>query len=165
MKFIEVAFPLPVDSLFSYAVPMDLYDEVEIGKRVVAPFGQRTLTGFIVSISNNPPETELDKIKKIVRILDKHPVFDEKKLKFFTWLSSYYLSSLGEALKLTDPYGTSIQSEKQVFSDKETVSKLIEKEKNRNTSRYKVMELLLKKDRYTLKQLQNLTGVKSILVP
>ena len=165
MKFIEVAFPLPVDSLFSYAVPMDLYDEVEIGKRVVAPFGQRTLTGFIVSISNNPPETELDKIKKIVRILDKHPVFDEKKLKFFTWLSSYYLSSLGEALKLTDPYGTSIQSEKQVFSDKETVSKFIENEKNRNTSRYKVMELLLKKDRYTLKQLQNLTGVKSILVP
>jgi len=81
MKFIEVAFPLPVDSLFSYAVPMDLYDEVEIGKRVVAPFGQRTLTGFIVSISNNPPETELDKIKKIVRILDKHPVFDEKKTK------------------------------------------------------------------------------------
>jgi primosomal protein N' (replication factor Y) len=165
MKFVEVAFPIPIDSVFSYSIPQNLYDEVEIGKRAVAPFGQRTMTGFIVNITENPPFSDLSKIKKIVRVLDTHPVFDEKKLKFFSWLANYYLSSLGEALKLTDPYGTSIQSEKSVHSDKETINKFIEKEKNKSGSRYKIMELLLQKDKYTLKQLVHLTGVKSILTP
>ncbi|MBN8547274.1 MAG: primosomal protein N' [Ignavibacteria bacterium] len=165
MRFLQVSFPLPVDSLFTYSVPVTLYDEVEIGKRVVAPFGQRTLTGFIVGMTDEPPFDDLSKIKKIIRVLDKHPVFDEKKLKFYQWLSSFYMSSLGEALKLTDPYGTSVQSEKIVYSDRETIEKFIGNEKSTSSTRYKVMDLLLKKEKYTLKQLQNLTGVKSIITP
>lgn len=165
MRFIQLSFPLPVDQLFTYSVPVNLYDEVAVGKRAVAPFGQRMLTGFIVEMSDTPPFEDLSKIKKIVKVLDKHPVFDERKLRFFKWLSSYYMSSLGEALKLTDPYGTSVQSEKSVYSDRETIERFISLEKSRNTTRYKVMELFLQKDKYTLKQLQNLTGVKSILTP
>ncbi|KAA0265033.1 MAG: primosomal protein N', partial [Chlorobiota bacterium] len=162
MRFIQLSFPLPVDQLFTYSVPVNLYDEVAVGKRAVAPFGQRMLTGFIVEMSDTPPFEDLSKIKKIVKVLDKHPVFDERKLKFFKWLSSYYMSSLGEALKLTDPYGTSVQSEKSVYSDRETIERFISLEKSKHTTRYKVMELFLQKDKYTLKQLQNLTGVKSI---
>lgn len=165
MKFVALSFPLPMDQLFTYSVPAELYDAVAVGKRAVAPFGQRMLTGFIVEISDTPPFEDLSKVKRLIKVLDRHPVFDEKKLKFFKWLSSFYMSSLGEALKLTDPYGTSVQSEKTVYSDRETIERFISHEKLKHTSRYKVMELFLQKERYTLKQLQNLTGVKGILTP
>ncbi len=165
MMYVQLSFPLPMDQLFTYSVPAELYDVVAVGKRAVAPFGQRMLTGFIVEISDTPPFEDLSKVKRLIKVLDRHPVFDEKKLKFFKWLSSFYMSSLGEALKLTDPYGTSVQSEKTVYSDRETIERFISHEKLKHTTRYKVMELFLQKERYTLKQLQNLTGVKGILTP
>ncbi|KAB2907906.1 MAG: primosomal protein N' [Ignavibacteriales bacterium] len=163
MRFIQLAFPLPMDQEFTYSVPQNLYDEVAIGKRAVAPFGQRMLTGFIVEITSEPPFEDLSKIKRIIKVLDENPVFDPERLPFFRWLASFYISSLGEALKLTDPYGTAVQSQKFIYSDHATIEKFISLEKNQKTSRYRVMQLFLQKDRYLLKQLQNLTGVKSIL--
>ena len=47
--YVEVVFPLPFRKAFTYSVPKDLSAQVKVGVRVIAPFGRRTLTGFVIN--------------------------------------------------------------------------------------------------------------------
>ena len=49
--YVEVVFPLPFRKTFTYRVPEELEPFAIMGVRTVAPFGKRTLTGFIVNAS------------------------------------------------------------------------------------------------------------------
>lgn len=158
--FVELVFPLPFRNTFTYSVPDELLQLANVGTRAVAPFGKRTLTGFIVKKS---PTTEItEKIKPIEDILDEVPVVDEKSLKFYTWLSDYYLSSLGEALKLAVPYGTEVESKRKIIIDKEVSKKLFEDEKNKKSVKYDILGLLIERDEISFSHLQKLTKKKNI---
>ena len=50
IMFVEVAINIPSDRTFTYAVPAVLRGDVSLGKRVLVPFGKRSLTGTIVGI-------------------------------------------------------------------------------------------------------------------
>ena len=78
--FAEIVFPLPFRKAFTYSVPKDLQNIIKPGMRAVAPFGKRTLTGFIINLSD---KTELKKqeIKPISDILDDKPIFNNKTIK------------------------------------------------------------------------------------
>jgi len=91
--YVEIIFPLPFRQTFTYKVPEDLELSAKMGVRAVAPFGKRTLTGFIVNTSSKTSIKE--KIKFIYDILDDNPIIDQLSLKFYYWLSDYYLSSPG----------------------------------------------------------------------
>ena len=57
MKYINVAINLPVKNLFkqfTYAVPPQL-DHVDVGWRVVVPFGYQTVEGFVTSLAAAAP--------------------------------------------------------------------------------------------------------------
>ena len=41
-----------IDKTFTYLVPSNFKEEVEIGKRVLVPFGKQKLEGFILNIEN-----------------------------------------------------------------------------------------------------------------
>lgn len=112
--FVEVVFPLPFRKAFTYSVPKDLQEFAEVGTRAVAPFGKRTLTGFIINL---PKKVLLNKeeIKPITDILDDKPIFTNKTLKFYEWISEYYLCSLGEALKLLVPQGTDVETKRKLL--------------------------------------------------
>lgn len=107
--FIDVAVELPVDRIFTYEVPDTLSEQVEIGKRVLVPFGKRVVTGFCLGFSKN---SEVKGIKDILDVLDDKPVFDEKRLKFFQWMASYYFAPVGEVLSLICPAGLNIKSQR-----------------------------------------------------
>ena len=104
--FVEVVFPLPFRKAFTYKVPNELESDIQLYKRVSVPFGKRTLTGVIISTSKTTNVKE--EIKEVMDVLDVQPIFDKDSLKFYGWLSEYYLSSLGEALKLGFPYGADV---------------------------------------------------------
>ncbi|MEK6552023.1 MAG: primosomal protein N', partial [Bacteroidota bacterium] len=93
--FCQVVFPLPFRKAFTYSIPDELLESVKVGVRVVAPFGKRVLTGFV--IANSKTADIKEKIKPIHDVLDEKPIFDRTALKFYEWISEYYLSSLGEA--------------------------------------------------------------------
>ncbi|MEJ2105631.1 MAG: hypothetical protein P8X47_13810 [Ignavibacteriaceae bacterium] len=105
--YVEVVFPLPFRKSFTYLVPKELEKQAKIGVRAVAPFGKRTLTGFII---NKLKKVSLkEEIKPITDILDEQPIVDNEELKFYSWLAEYYLCSFGEALKLAVPYGSEVE--------------------------------------------------------
>ena len=125
--FAEVVFPLPFRNSFTYSIPEDLEENIMVGVRVVAPFGKSTLTGFVIKVREKTDVKE--KIKPISDVLDNQPIFSKESLKFYEWISDYYLSSLGEALKNSVPYGLDVESKKTIISDKEFCLQFLQKKK------------------------------------
>jgi primosomal protein N' (replication factor Y) len=101
--FVDVALNIPSDKLFTYEVPVDLQDEVEIGKRVFVPFGNRRRTGLIVKVSSS---CDLKNIKLIKEILDAEPLFSQSDLHFYQWIANYFMYPLGKALAEMIPSGS-----------------------------------------------------------
>ena len=129
--YAKVVFALPFRKAFTYRIPKDLVDFVMEGVRVVAPFGRRVLTGFVIEISESTDVEE--KIKPLRDVLDEAPIFDEKSLKFYEWIAEYYSCSLGEALRNSTPYGSEVESRRKIVSDPAVCAELYNKEK-KNTS-------------------------------
>ena len=101
--YINVALNIPSDKLFTYEVPPSLEKEVELGKRVFVPFGNRKRTGFIVGTM---PSCDLKKIKPIAEILDDEPLFSQSDLDFYQWIADYFMYPLGKALAELIPSGS-----------------------------------------------------------
>lgn len=107
--FATIAVELPVDGLFTYRVPAGLAALAGAGRRAVVPFGNRTVTGYILELTRAPLKDGLKGIKDIKDIIDDEPLFDEKRLRFLKWLSSYYFSPLGPVLALTHPLSANVR--------------------------------------------------------
>jgi len=158
--FVEVIFPLPFRKAFTYKVPPELEGDIQPFKRVAVPFGKRILTGFILNSSGTTNVKE--EIKEIHDILDVEPIFDKTSLKFYAWLSEYYLSSLGEALKLGVPYGLDVESKKKIIIHPKICEELLESEKGKDTLKEKILTILSEREDISFSYLQKLTGKKNI---
>src|SRR3990172_816887 len=111
-KYANIAFNLPINSLFTYSIPEILKDEINLGSRVVVPFGKRNLTGIVTEFSGS---TALLKVKPIIKILDTVPLLRNEMLQFSKWISNYYVCPVGEVLFSAIPKGISAES-KIVYS-------------------------------------------------
>lgn len=107
---IKVVFPLPGNRRYTYTVPVELRASAQIGCRVLAPFGRRVLTGFVIE-TDVAPLTET-KMRPILDILDEEPVISGKLLTIANWMADYYLCGLGEAIRTFLPAGLMLQSQK-----------------------------------------------------
>ncbi len=116
--FADVILPLPIPYLFTYRVPVELNEYVEVGKRVVVQFGKKKLYSGIVShLHSIPPKAY--QAKYIDSILDESPVVNESQLKFWKWLSSYYLCSIGEVMNAALPTGLKLVSKTKIIRNEE----------------------------------------------
>ncbi len=106
--YLQVVFNTPLKNTFTYLPPENISHEEEIslvcGVRVSAFLGKRKMTGFIVSVSDEKPEGDFE-LKRIEKIIDKIPLFDEDYHETVKWISSMYLCSEGEALFRMVPGG------------------------------------------------------------
>lgn len=100
-KYIDVVFNTPVNGSFTY---MTEDADCSTGYRVIAPFGKRSLTGFVISAGYDKPDKSF-KIKSITRVIDKKSLFGADEIDLARWVSSMYFCSLGEALSSMLPGG------------------------------------------------------------
>jgi len=92
--FIDVIIPVPLKRLYTYSVTEAEYEFLKPGMRVMLPFGKsKTYTALVFQKHQNPPQAY--QAKSIIQILDSKPVVQLGQLKFWTWISDYYLSPLG----------------------------------------------------------------------
>ena len=105
--YVEVAIPIPSNRTFTYSVPDESRADVAPGKRVLVPFGKRSLTGYILAIRRS---TDRKDTREIVRVLDREPLFHEEDLRFYRWAADYYFTPLGRALGEILPGGIDIES-------------------------------------------------------
>ncbi|MBK7980425.1 MAG: primosomal protein N' [Ignavibacteriae bacterium] len=158
--FAEIVFPLPFRNSFTYSIPEEFEENVQIGVRVVASFGKRTLTGFVIKLKQSSDIKE--KIKPIKDVLDNQSIFSEKSLQFYEWISDYYLCSLGEALKNSVPYGLEVESKKTIIADAVFCKELLGKEKNIKSTKSKLLQILSEKESFKIGYLQKTVKKKNI---
>ncbi|NWF49320.1 MAG: primosomal protein N' [Ignavibacteriaceae bacterium] len=158
--FVEVVFPLPFRNTFTYSVPDDLKRLANPGVRVVVPFGKRTLTGFVINVSK---KTEVKgEIKPVLDFLDTTIIFNSELIKFYQWIADYYLCSLGEALKLGVPPGSEVESKRRIINNKEFCAELLNKEKNKDSLKAKILTILSEKSEINFSSLQSIVKKKNI---
>lgn len=143
--YADIILPLPLNKLYTYLIPSDMDNNIQIGMRVIVNIGKtKFYTGIIYKIHNNKPE--VDNIKPIVSILDNTPSILPYQLKFWEFISTYYCCTLGEVYKAAIPSALQIKSECFIslskdydgitkFSPKEyTIIDLLSDNKNHNIS-------------------------------
>jgi len=96
--FCDVALAVPLDMVFTYAVPPGM--EPVVGGRVLVPFRQQRMSGIVVELHDRPPQV---KTKKVIEALDLSPVLDEQLLKLGKWIADYYLAPMGEVFRTMLP--------------------------------------------------------------
>jgi len=102
--YFDLVFNIPTGRAFSYLA--DEKGEAAAGKRAMVPFGGRDCLGYITSQRNSPPAgMTSETIKRIRRVVDKEPVFDERDLELAKWMAGYYFCGLGQALQAMIPSG------------------------------------------------------------
>jgi len=110
MSFVQVILPLNVKGTYTYKVPLSMEGMLEVGMRVVVPFGGRKLyTGIVSEICAE--ESEKFQPKEIISVLDNHAILPEKQLKFWQWLSDYYLCNIGEVYRFAFPSSLKLESQ------------------------------------------------------
>lgn len=110
--YIEVGVALPVHGAFTYQVPDAFLSLVMPGKRVLVPFKQRHVTGYVLGPSQPIPQK---KIKCIIDVLDDQPLFPASMTSFFKWIASYYIHPIGEVIRTALPRGLNLY-ESHVFT-------------------------------------------------
>ncbi len=110
--YVDVALPLSINQTFTYRLPPEWEMAARVGARVVVPFGKKALTGYIVNLCESlGRELEEARIKDILHIVDIEPIVAENILDLTHWLSEFYFSSWGEAIRAALPAGLSVASE------------------------------------------------------
>lgn len=107
-RFLQVVLNIPLNQSFTYLDCENAEGKSRVGFRADLKFGNRRMTGFVVSESDSLPAecpVEESKIRPILRILDDEPIFTEEVLETARWISRYYLCSVGEAISAMLPSG------------------------------------------------------------
>ncbi len=98
--FAQVAFNLPLDTLFTYIIEdTNMQNRAAIGKQVLAPFRNRPQSGYIVALDQTAPDLKPEIVlQKLIAIVDSEPLFNPTQLTFYRRSANYYQTPLGEAL-------------------------------------------------------------------
>ncbi len=97
-QVINVAVNYPLYQTFKYSVPNKI-GKVNIGERVLVPFGKKTIVGIVVKREKQVNKDKINYIlKPIIDIIDDHPVVNLEILKICTWASDYYEYPLGQVI-------------------------------------------------------------------
>ena len=105
-KFLQIALNLPLFQTFTYLDIDNPENHTRIGCRADIKFGNRRMIGYIIAESNQLPEdcpVEENKIRPILKIIDKSPILTSELLNLAKWISKYYLCSYGEAVSVIIP--------------------------------------------------------------
>ena len=111
--FIDVVLPIPVNQVFTYGINEAEYSFLRPGMRVAVPFGKKKIyTSIVSSVHTNSPT--IYEVKPIYQIIDEKPLINEIQLKFWEWISKYYMCSIGEVLRAAVPSILLLESETQI---------------------------------------------------
>ena len=114
LHYCEVALPVPLRALFTYAIPDRLADSICAGSRVVAPFRNRAMTGVVVEPFVRRPDPERVKnVREIVEVLDPVPALPPKLLELGRWVAGYYLAPPGEVIRAMLPPQVDLRHERE----------------------------------------------------
>lgn len=160
---VRVAVPVPLYDCFDYEVTIEQYKKIDVGMRVLVPFGRQRLVGIVLEKHDHdlPFESKF-KLKNILEILDENTLIDEVVLKLLKWSAQYYMFPIGEVMQCAfpaylrqgKPYNLLARSWK--ILDQHAESKISRSLKQQDA--YKILKL---KPNGTPENILNLSGIEN----
>lgn len=91
------------DRLFDYAVPEFLSSDIQVGKRVLVPFGNgnKKRQGMVMGLSNE----NKDGLKAVLSVLDTEEVLTEEMVELVSFMKERYFCTYYDAIKTILPAG------------------------------------------------------------
>jgi len=114
--YAEVILPLAIKSTFTYLVPPGEDEKAVPGMRVIVQFGKNKLYSAIISEVHQEKPHKVTP-KTIISFLDDQPIVNDLQLQFWSWISGYYMSSIGEVMNAALPSGLKLASETMLQVD------------------------------------------------
>ncbi len=158
IRYAEVVLPLPLDRAFTYSVSPEHADKLCLGMRVLVPFGERMLTGFVVATRNRRRVGDL-RLKPVAEVLDESPIFSPVLLSFTRKLSRHFFCPWGEILQAAVPPSFILRTRPAVSltaKGREALDKSLLSDEEKDVASW------LKQKPYTLKFLQKKTRMKKL---
>lgn len=91
-----------VNKIFQYRIPASLRAKIQIGHRVLVPFGRRKLEGYVVELSSHL-QIEEAKLKELLGLLDPEPIILPSLVELARWMEKAYVGLFSEALQYMLP--------------------------------------------------------------
>ena len=91
-----------LDKTFQYLIPQELADEVRVGVLVEIPFGNRSITGYVVELTDEA-EYDVSKLKSIVGIKKGSVPIESQLIELAGWMRKNYGGTMNQALKTVIP--------------------------------------------------------------
>ncbi len=158
MKYINVILPLPLEKQFTYEVSEGEADYLKPGMRVAVPFGKSKIyTGIVAGVHTRAPQ--LYEAKPIEQILDETPVVTSHQLKFWSWISRYYMCAEGEVLKAALPGAFLLESETLIQLSLENKPN----EEDLDDEEYLIVEALQRQSSLKIQEVMQLLDKKTVL--
>lgn len=155
-SWVEVILPLALPRQLTYGVPDSLPVAVQPGCRVVVQVGKNKLYTAVVYLTG-VPAPEGYQAKPILELLDIQPVVTADQLRFWEWIASYYMCTLGEVMNVALPSGLRLSAEnKYVLATRDI-------DMNRlNNHEYLIVEALSHRPSLSPDDIVKLLGIKTI---
>jgi len=108
--FADVIVPLNLPQMLTYSVPAEMHDQLRPGMRVEVAIGKNKMYSAVVDSLHNFKPSDYA-VKPIRAIIDREPIVNEAQLRFWRWISRYYLAAPGEVLQAALPAHLKLISE------------------------------------------------------
>lgn len=98
-----------LDHTYQYLIPERIEDKIKSGVPVVIPFGSRTISGYVVELSDKP-KIEPGRIKPLTGIASKANTIDGRMIALAWWMKEQFGSTMNAALKTVIPISRKVEA-------------------------------------------------------
>lgn len=136
-----------LDKTFQYGIPDDIASEIQVGVQVDIPFGSRTISGYVVEITDIP-EYDVSKIKPLIGVKAGSVAMESRLIRLACWIKKNYGSTMNQALKTVIPIKKKTKEIRKrtihlIADDSEARDKLALYEAKHQTARARLLRELI----------------------
>lgn len=155
--YAEIIIPLALPKNYTWKIPENLVNSIQPGCRVEVNLGKnKKYAGIVKRIHNDAPISF--EAKEILNLLDPEPVIQPYQLKFWEWLSEYYMCTEGEVMAAALPAHFKLSSETILIFNEEYGDDFA----GLDNEEYLVAEALLMKHELRLTEVQQILNIPHV---
>ena len=144
-----------VDKIFDYLVPKELENSIQIGIRVLVPFGRQTLEGFVLEIKDS---SSLE-LKEVYSVVDQDIVLNDELLELGKVIQKDTLSTLISAYQVMLPRALKAKAGSTVHKKFHTFYRLRQNDYvARSLSQKKILELFQDREEIPREELVSISS-------
>ncbi len=159
-----------IDQTFTYIIPESLKNTIKVGMKVLVPFANRTINGFITNIKDKYEEDF--ELKEITSIVDEYFCLNKELLEMGEFLQSRTLCTKIAAYQTMLPSSLKVKDQKSNYSkyltyielnqNSKTINEYIENNK-RSPKQNDLLKTLLEEKKVLKSSVETKSSIKTLL--